>query len=134
MNDNVKTVRAIYEAFGKGDVRSIQERMSGDVRWEYAWKDSPVPWLRPGTGRDHVAAFFGVLASELELKKFAVTHVLGNERVVVALVDIEGVVRSTGKKIVEIDEPHVWHFDESGKVIRFRHAADTWQQAMAFQR
>lgn len=41
-------------------------------------------------------------------------------------------VRKTGRRIVEREEPHVWHFDAGGKVARFRHAADTLQQHRAF--
>jgi ketosteroid isomerase-like protein len=44
----------------------------------------------------------------------------------------EASVRSTGRRIVEEDEVHIWHFDRAGKVTRFRHRADTHQHAAAY--
>ena len=39
MNDNVADVSAIYEAFGKGDIASILNSLSDEVRWE-EWTDN----------------------------------------------------------------------------------------------
>lgn len=52
----------------------------------------------------------------------------------VALFDLEVTVKDTGKRIVEQGEAHIWHFDDSGMVIRFRHCADTLQHAMALRK
>ncbi|MBM3926207.1 MAG: hypothetical protein FJ320_09555 [SAR202 cluster bacterium] len=134
MDSSRKTVQLIYEAFGRGDVKSILGHMTEDVQWEYAWTDSPVPWLRPGRGRDHVARFFGIIGKELDFKNFKVNHVLSEGNLVVALVSLEVTVRSTGKRIIETDEAHIWYFNESGQVQKFRHAADTYQHAQALQR
>ena len=53
MNDNLATMGAIYEAFGKGDIPTILGHLADDVRWE-EWADNTaqkagVPWMRPGT-------------------------------------------------------------------------------------
>jgi hypothetical protein len=58
---------------------------------------------------------------------------MSSDGVVVALVSLDATVNSTGKHIVETDEAHIWYFDPSGKVRRFRHAADTHQQVQALQ-
>ena len=55
---NVATVQGIYEAFGRGDVPAILERLAEDVQWE-AWADNHgqragVPWMSPRTGREGV--------------------------------------------------------------------------------
>lgn len=120
-------VRKIYEGFGSGNVPAILEHISDEVDWEYAYEETRVPWLVPGTGRAHVAKFLQTVATSLEFRYFEVKHVLEGERLVVALCDLEATVRATGKKIVERHEPHLWHFDDHGVVIRFRHAADTRQ-------
>ena len=39
MSDHIATVSAIYEAFGRGDVGAIMERLADDVRWE-DWPDN----------------------------------------------------------------------------------------------
>lgn len=133
MGDNRAAVSAIYEAFGRGDVPTILGHVAEDVEWEYAWTASPIPWLAPGSGRDHVARFFGIVTEQLEFNRFDVNHVLAGDDVVVALISFDATVRATGKHIVETDEPHVWHFDDSGLVRAFRHAADTYQHAQALQ-
>lgn len=133
MSDNRETVGAIYRAFGRGDVPAILEHMAENVQWEYAWSASPIPWLAPGSGREHVARFFGTLAEQLTFNRFEVNHVLSGGGVVVALVSLDVTVRATGKHIVETDEAHIWHFDGSGAVRKFRHAADTYQHFQALQ-
>jgi hypothetical protein len=72
---NVKTVEAIYAAFGRGDIPSIIEHLAENIDWEYAAQIDDVPWLRRRRGRAEVAAFFASLA-ELEIKSFAPTALL----------------------------------------------------------
>jgi uncharacterized protein len=133
MNDHRATVGQIYEAFGRGDVPTILKHVADDVQWEYAWNESPMPWLVPGCGPGHVAGFFSALAEHLEFQRFELNHLLAGEGVVVALVSLDATVKSTGKHIVETDEAHIWYFDANGKIRRFRHAADTLQQFHALQ-
>lgn len=133
MGDHRKTVYAIYEAFGRGDVAAILDHLAEDVQWEYAWNDSPVPWLAPGHGRDHVGRFFSIVADQLEFNSFELNHVLAGDDVVVALVNLDATVRATGQHIVESDEAHIWYFDDAGAIRKFRHAADTHQHVQALQ-
>ncbi|MGE0136037.1 MAG: nuclear transport factor 2 family protein [Dehalococcoidia bacterium] len=130
-DQQLSVVNRIYEAFGTGDVPTILGYMAADVEWEYGWASTVIPWLQPGRGPAHVGEFFQTLAEQLEFSRFEVNHVLVGDAVVVALVTLEALVRSTGRTIVETDEVHIWHFDGSGRVSRFRHAADTLQQAQA---
>ena len=131
---NLQTMRAIYEAFGRGDVPAILEHISEDVDWEYAYRaaPNPVPWLQPRRGRAGAAAFFESLGA-LEFHRFEATAFLEGDGVVVVLVDLEATVRQTGRRIVETDEAHIWHFGPDGKVVRMRHGADTHQQVQASQ-
>ena len=39
----------------------------------------------------------------------------------------------SGKRFSEVDEAHLWHFDDRGRVARFRHCADTLQQHRAMK-
>lgn len=130
---NVETVRAIYESFAKQDLPAILERLAEDVEWEYAYPDRGVPWLTPRRGRAAVPGFFMALAENLDFERFEIAHVLGEGALVIAIARITFVVKKTGKKIVEEDEPHLWHFDTKGRVKRFRHAADTVQHAEAWR-
>jgi len=132
---NIDTIKSIYEAFGRGDVAAILERVSPEVEWDYAHAAGDVPWLSPRRGRDGVKAFFGAAAEGITFEKFAVKEVFASPdgKVVVALVDVEAVIKKTGRRLVEDDEIHLWRFDDVGRVARFRHGVDTAKHAAAFR-
>jgi ketosteroid isomerase-like protein len=121
---NVETVRGIYAAFGAGDVPSILARLADGVDWEYGQGKNDVPWLQQRRGRDAVGGFFESLGA-LEFHAFTPKEILEAGDVVVALIDVEFTVKATGARVAEEDEIHVWRFGPDGKVIRFRHGADT---------
>ena len=121
---HIATVQQLYEAFGKGDVPAILERLADDVEWEYVGDATGLPWLQARRGRAQVVGFFQDLAA-LDIQRFEPTTLLESGNVVVALIQLEVVVRATGRRVVEEDEVHIWHFDDRGQVRRFRHRVDT---------
>lgn len=127
---HLRTAQEIYEAFGRGDLPAILSKLSESVDWEYGATPSEVPWLQHRQGREGAAAFFASLAG-MEIKKFVPKTFLEGKNVVVALIDIEFVVKATGKRVVEEDETHIWYFNDQGQVVRFRHRVDTLQHALA---
>lgn len=130
---NVAAVEQIYAAFGRGDVPAILGRLSEDVEWEYGSTGHGVPWLEPRRGRSGALAFFQSL-SGVHIERFTVNRILDGGRTVVALVDIDFTVKSTGRKVSENDEVHIWHFDDHGRVRKFRHVVDThahWEASRA---
>ena len=131
---NVQVVQDIYEAFGRGDVPAILDQLVDNVDWEYAYRaaPNPVPWLEPRRGKEGVAAFFTSTQEHLVIHRFAVNSLAEAPGVIVALFDLEATVKRTGKDIVEQDEAHIWHFNEAGKVVRFRHCSDTYQLVRAY--
>jgi ketosteroid isomerase-like protein len=129
--NNAEIVQGIYAAFGRRDVPWILERLAADVAWEYAYADEGVPWLAPRHGRDGARAFFESLV-DFQIEKFAVNHILSQGSLVVALISLEGFVPRTGRRIIETDEVHLWHFNESHQVQRFRHVVDTLQHFRAW--
>ena len=130
---NIDTVHAIYAAFAKADVPAILDVMADEVQWEYAYPDRGVPWLAPRRGREGVLSFFQALGANLEMKRFDVKDVFSGGAKVMALIDVEFFVRSTGKRIAEVEEGHLWHFDARGRVTRFRHMVDTAQHVEAWK-
>lgn len=127
-----QTIESIYAAFGRGDIPSILAPLSEDVAWEWAYDASvTVPWLLPRRGPAQVGEFFQVLATQLEVQRFELKLLLAKGPVVVALFDFDATVKATRRTICERDEAHIWNFDAAGKVIRFRHAADTLQHFRA---
>ena len=128
---NLATVQGIYAAFGRGDIPAILAALADDVEWEYGVNSTDVPWLQPRRGRDAVLGFFQSLAT-VEIHQFVPSACFESGGTVVALCQFEATVKATGKRIAEVDEVHVWHFDAAGKVARFRHRIDTHHQHLAF--
>lgn len=127
MNRNLETVQAIYEAFGRGDVPAILERLDEDVHWE-EWADNQaqaagVPWLLPRRGRSGAAEFFGVVG-KFQFHEFQVHSLMASDQQVAAEVTIDCTIPSTGAHLRD-EEIHLWTFDDAGQVVRFRHYTDT---------
>jgi ketosteroid isomerase-like protein len=131
--DNVGTVMAMYEAFGRGDVPAILEHLADDIEWERGAEDCGVPWLTPGRGKDHVAGFFQAVADNLEFRRFEPAGVAVGDDVVVAFIQVDATVTSTGRSFAEDPEIHSWWFDDEGKVSAFRHYVDTPRHIEAFR-
>ena len=51
--------------------------------------------------------------------------------IVAVLIDVDLRVKSTGRRITEEDEVHIWYFDAQGRVSRFGHKVDTHQRWIA---
>ena len=127
MNDNVATINRIYEAFGKGDWSAIMPYLSDNVEWEQ-WEDNyaqgaGVPWLKARKGKAGALEFFKIVG-EFIFKDFHVISVMGNDDHIAAEIYLDAEIPATGGHL-KGDEMHLWSFDEQGKVIRFRHYADT---------
>jgi ketosteroid isomerase-like protein len=128
---NIETIRELYAAFARGDMKAILARLSESVEWEYGPTSTNVPWLQRRNGREGAAEFFASLA-EMELHKFQPKEFLEAPGVVVVPIDIDLTVKATGKRVTEEDEIHVWRFDEAGKITRYRHGVDTHLHQLAY--
>jgi ketosteroid isomerase-like protein len=121
---HAQTVQQIYEAFGRGDIPAIMVKLAEDVVWEYGDVSTDVPWLQPRRGRANVGGFFEALTA-IDFHTFVPKGFFESGDTVVTLVDLEATVKATGRRVVEVDEVHIWHFGADGLVTRFRHRADT---------
>jgi ketosteroid isomerase-like protein len=128
MTANAATVAGLYEAFGRGDLPSILDRLADDVSWDGDWADhsaqrgAGAPLLQPRRGVADVAGFFAALA-ECTMNDFQVLDIIGSGRQVVAELRVD-ISMPGGGRIVD-EELHLWTFDDTGKVVRFRHYVDT---------
>jgi ketosteroid isomerase-like protein len=128
---NLQTVQEIYGAFGKGDVPAILSKLADNVEWDTD-AAGDVPLNKPRRGRDGVGEFFA--ATQLvDFTNFSPTTFLESGNVVVALIDVAFTVKATGKSMTQLDEVHIWRFDNEGKVASFRHRVDTHAQHLAFK-
>ena len=129
---NIPTVQRLYEAFGQGDIPAILALLAPDVEWEYGTLDAGVPWLKTRNGVAEVPKFFEALGA-LDFQKFQPKTLLENGNSVVTILDLQVVVKSNGRTIVEEDEVHIFHFNEQGLITRFCHRLDTHKQWLALQ-
>jgi ketosteroid isomerase-like protein len=121
------TVAAIYEAFGRGDVDAILERLAEDIVWDADWTNNYAQrgglfLMTPRRGRAAVAEFFAALAT-VQIHDFQVLDLMASERQVTAQIGIELSHANGGR--VRDDELHLWTFDIAGEVTAFRHYVDT---------
>ncbi len=126
---NIDTVKAMYEAFGRGDVPAILEHLDEHVTWDTQYSSpAAAPWLEPRKGKGNIAGFFDAL-SPLQFTKFAPFFFAEDGDQVVAVIHIEA--ESKGKKYIIPNEGHLWTF-KNGKVIDYQHMTDTavhWRMA-----
>ena len=127
------TVKAIYEAFGRGDVAFILRQLRDDVEWEHDAVDRGIPWILPGRGRDNVERFFGVASSDLEPRAFEVRDLLEGEDTVAVVAAVHWIVKKTGRDLRDY-EVHLWTFDREGRVARMKHFIDTAGHLAALRR
>lgn len=128
--DPLQSAQQICAAFGRGDAAAILQRLAPDVEWECGATENAAPWLQPRRGRDGAVAFFAALAG-IDIHRFALKSLVASGPTVIALVDIEFTVKATGKRVVEEDEVHLWHFGADGLVQRFRHRVATHAHPLA---
>lgn len=123
----LETVQQIYAAFGRGDIPALLGCLHEDVQWEH-WaqpssaQSAGVPWLRAGTGKDAVAAFFGIVGT-MKINSFQVLGMMASEHQVAVEVAMDATL-ANGKPLRD-EEIHLWNVDANGKVLRMRHYVDT---------
>jgi len=123
--DNLATIKAIYEAFGRGDVGTILESVADDVDW--AVDAEPVgPWYGQRTGKDGVASFFADIASATEVQDFAVEGMGASENEVFAFLRFALRMKATGREAA-FHLHHYFRFDGDGKVEYYRGSEDSAQ-------
>jgi ketosteroid isomerase-like protein len=132
MTDNVKLIRNLFDAFGRGDPATIIASVSLDVDWRHPGGPE-VPYAGAYKGREGVSQFFARIGQSVEVTTWAPRHVLaaGNDEVV-ATGSWAGVARPTGKSFAS-DWGMVFGVRD-GRITSFRVFEDTARLAAAFRR
>ncbi len=128
MSKQLETARQIYADFGKGNIPGILAVLADDVVWEEGATDYGIPWLRPGRGKGHVGEFFTVVGREFDISSFEATQFFEAGNTVIVRCHMRATIRSTGKRLEDAFELHLWRFGADGKAAGFRHVVDTHQQ------
>jgi len=130
---NTETIRAIYDAFGRGDVPAILAQLADDVDWNNDRVYSrECPWNGNFQGKAKVPGFFQAVGENLQLHVFDPhTFVAGGDHVMVML-RVEGQVTKNGQPFMN-DTVHAWTFNGRGQVSAYRHYNDTAMELAAWR-
>jgi ketosteroid isomerase-like protein len=124
---NVELVRAIYAAFGAGDVAGVVARMASDIEWNEA-ENFPYADGNPYCGPEAIlAGVFARLGSEWDGFAAMPDEYLDAGDTVVVLGRYGGTFKATGRAL-DAQMAHVWRI-EDGKAARFQQYTDTLQAA-----
>lgn len=127
---NIETIKAMYEAFGRGDLDAILELVTDDVDWSTNAAIASAPWYGPRHGKDGVRGFFEGIGQTGPVTEFTPLSFASNDDGdVFAFIRYAFTVTATGKHVA-MNLHHYWKFRE-GKVCFVRSAEDTAQVAAA---
>ena len=130
-NDNIKTIQAMYEAFGRGDVGAIQDNVTDDVDWATDTNSTAAPWYGVRHGKDDLATFFEAFGSSMEVDEFTPLTMAATDDAVLSVVRFRARARSTGKAI-DMNLHHYFKF-RGAKVYYYRGTEDTAQTEAALR-
>jgi ketosteroid isomerase-like protein len=121
---NIDTVKQIYEAFGRGDIPAILDKLDPNVEWDVEVPTPGVPWLQPRRGAAEVRSFFESLAP-LSFQRFEPHTFFADGNKVFALIAMDATHVASGKQYSFSHEGHLWFFNDAGKVVKYQHVTDT---------
>ena len=115
---NIQLVESIFDAFGRGDIPYILDRLTDDVTF-VAHLDPIVPWSGEYTGKSSVMSFFQALGGAVEVADHPVNQLVAQGDTVVAMGDVNFRVRETGKDassswvyVWKVRDAHVYSYEQ----------------------
>ena len=127
--NNKRTVREIFEAFGRGDIAGVLEHVSEDVTWKAPGPDV-VTYFGDRRGHAGATEFFVQLGTAVDFEHFEPGAFVAEGDKVVVLGRERGRVKGTGKTF-DNEWALVFTFD-GGKVTDFQLYENTAAIAEAF--
>jgi len=107
---NVETIKAMYEAFGRGDVEAILERVTDDVDWSTDAAIESAPWYGARRGKDGVRTFFEGIGQTGPVTEFTPLSFASNDDGdVMVFLQYAFTVTATGKDVA-MNLPRLWQF------------------------
>jgi uncharacterized protein len=122
--DNVKLMKDLYDAFGRGDIPAVLGAMSPAIQWHQAegnpYNPSGQPWVGPDAVLNNLFMRLGAEWDGFVVRP-GVFHGAGDSVIVEARYN--GTFKPTGKSM-DTQVCHVWDVKD-GKVTRFQQYVDT---------
>ena len=100
---NIKTIQALYQAFGRGNVPAIVEPLADDVKWGIRWllEREQIRTVRHEyiVGKANVPKFFAALATSADFTRFEPQAFVADDAYVYCTIVWEATLKKTGKKL-----------------------------------
>ena len=105
---NLETVKAIYQAFGRGDVDAILERCTDDVDWATDSAIEIAPWHGVKHGKAEVPSFFAGIGETGPVTEFTpLSFAANDDGEVMVFLRYAFTVTATGKDVAT-NLHHYW--------------------------
>ena len=127
-DDNVATIRRLYDALSARDASVIQELFAPDAT---IWQSPELPWGGEYEGHDGVFTFFLSLVEHIESQVTTEALFAAGDHVV-QTGRTRGTVRANGAPF-DIPEVHVWELRD-GRIVRYQSYIDTPAMLAALSR
>jgi hypothetical protein len=120
---NVDTIKNLYEAFGRGDVQTIMDNLTDDVDWSADVAGSVAPWHGRKEGKAAVPSFFEGIANSTTVLEFTPLAYAATDNEVLTFVRYRVRGNDTGRE-GEMNIHHYWRLRD-GKVEYYRGSEDS---------
>jgi len=129
MGKSGEIVKAIYDAFGKGDVPAVLGSFDPQIQWREA-ENFLYADRNPYVGPQAVAeGVFQRIVADVDNFSVLPQHFVEGGDIIVVEGRYRGKIKATGKP-VDAQFAHVWHLRD-GRIVRFQQYTDTRQWAQA---
>ncbi|MBV8812015.1 MAG: nuclear transport factor 2 family protein [Acidobacteriaceae bacterium] len=127
--ENIALVRKLYEAFSRGDIKTILDHVTDDIEWSNPGP-STIPYSGERMGPAQVREFFDRLVGTQENVNLAIDEFIAQGDKVATLGRYTGNVKGTGRAFDSL----VGHFFtiRDGKVARWIGLGDTANAVAAY--
>ena len=128
---NIKIIKDVYDAFGRGDVAAVLDAVADDVDWAAEAAGSGAPWYGVRHGKGEVVKFFEAFGAVMEVQEWTPLAFAASDADVHAVVRIRATSRATGKPLAM----NLHHFFtlRDGKIAYYRGTEDTAQTEAALR-
>ena len=128
---NIKIIKDVYDAFGRGDVTAVLDAVAEDVDWAAEAAGSGAPWYGVRHGKGEVAKFFEAYGTAMEVEEWTPLAFAASDADVHSVVRIRARSRATGKSVTM----NLHHFFtlRDGKIAYYRGTEDTAQSEAALR-
>ncbi len=126
-DQNLATVKGIYESFGAGDVQAILDQLTDDVDWAAVADGDAAPWYGQRKGKDEVAGFFEALGDTVDVVEFEPESFAANDNEVMVKLGFSMKSKQSGRELTTT-LMHYWRLRD-GKVDMYRGTEDTAETA-----